>query len=173
MEKKAGLGIVLVLGCVCLMSQTAWGSSYRGGESLKENFPIYGEIGSSPTIRSDETILLASSSSHGGGGKKEPANSLVFEWEPLLVNLADAGGKRYLKVTMKFELSDPKLHEEITERDYEMKDAMIMVLSSKEYDDISTAGGKAHLKQEILNRLNKIVKNGQVKEIYFTDFIVQ
>lgn len=105
--------------------------------------------------------------------KVEVEKKILHEWEPFLVNLADAGGKRYLKVAMKLELSGAKLEEELAQRNFEMRDAAIMILSSKEYEDIANASGKARLKQEVITRLNKIIKNGQVKEIYFTDFIVQ
>lgn len=103
----------------------------------------------------------------------EPEKQITFDWDPFLVNLADAGGKRYLKVTMKLDLSGTKLEKELNEKSYEMRDAVIMILSSKEYDDIASGSGKARLKQELMAKLNKILKDGQIKEIYFTDFIVQ
>ena len=105
--------------------------------------------------------------------KVELEKKLIHDWEPFLVNLADAGGKRYLKVTMKLELSGAKVEEELVKRNFEMRDSVIMVLSSKEYEDIASPSGKTRLKQEVTGRLNKIFKDGQVKEIYFTEFIVQ
>lgn len=164
MKSRVGLGIILAFLCIC-----------------SPGYASSGSIPSSPVIGSNEKIIVASSGAapkggakHGGGDKKaEAGNGLMYEWDSVIVNLADGGGKRYLKVTMKMELTDAKLNQEMTERNYELQDAMIMVLSSKEYDDISTLPGKTRLKQEIIARMNKIVKNGQVKEIYFTDFIVQ
>lgn len=105
--------------------------------------------------------------------KIETEKKIIHDWESFLVNLADANGKRYLKLAMKLELSGTKLQEELAQRNFEMRDSIIMVLSGKEFEDISTPPGKTRLKQEIMNRLNKIMKSGQVKEIYFTEFIVQ
>jgi flagellar FliL protein len=115
-----------------------------------------------------------------GGGSGQPAAAhaqpeklVIYDWEPLLVNLADPGGKRYLKLNMKVELTNEKALEELKNRSFQLKDAMLMLLSGKEFDDISTASGKQALKQETIAQVNKILKLGQVKEIYFTDFIVQ
>lgn len=126
----------------------------------------------------------------GGGGffgyvkflKKEPPpqaqepqveQSVSAEAGTFLVNLSDPGGKRYLKVSMQFELSGQKVNEEITKRNVEMRDMIIMLLSSKEYSEIGNATGKISLKRELLTRLNKMLHAGQVKEIYFTEFLVQ
>jgi flagellar FliL protein len=103
----------------------------------------------------------------------EIEKKIIHDWDPFLVNLADAGGKRYLKVTMKLELNGAKAQEELAERNFEMRDKTITILSSKEYEDIATPSGKMRLKQEVMTRLNQILKGGQVKEVYFTDFIVQ
>ena len=48
-----------------------------------------------------------------------------------------------------------------------------MILAGKEYEDIASTGGKASLKQEIMMEMNRILKQGQVTEVYYTDFIVQ
>ncbi len=105
--------------------------------------------------------------------KGQPEKLVIFDWEPLLVNLADPGGKRYLKLNMKVELTNEKALEELKNRSFQLKDAMLMLLSGKEFEDISTASGKQALKQETIAQVNKLLKTGQVKEIYFTDFIVQ
>jgi flagellar protein FliL len=124
----------------------------------------------------------------GGGGffgyvkflKKEPPpkepeveQSVSAEAGSFLVNLSDPGGKRYLKVSLQFELSGKKVNDEINRRNVEMRDMIIMLLSSKEYTEIGNATGKLTLKRELMTRLNKMLRDGQVKEIYFTEFLVQ
>lgn len=98
---------------------------------------------------------------------------VIHEWDSFLVNLADPGGKRYLKVNVKMELTSPQAQAEFTTMDIPLRDAMLTLLSSKEYEDISTPGGKQSLKQEIAAMANKILKQGKVKDVYFTDFLVQ
>ncbi|NLI31306.1 MAG: flagellar basal body protein FliL [Deltaproteobacteria bacterium] len=130
------------------------------------------------------TVLLA-----GGGGffaytkffKKDTdahaqakgSEPVIQEVETFLVNLSDPGGKRYLKLTMKARLSGKELQEEFVSRTFEIRDAIIMLLSSKEFQEIAKPEDKATLKQEIIFQLNRLVKKGQVQDIYFTEFLVQ
>ncbi|MGV8074046.1 MAG: flagellar basal body-associated protein FliL [Syntrophobacteraceae bacterium] len=105
--------------------------------------------------------------------KAEAEKRVVFDWEPFLVNLADPGGRRYLKLSMKMELTSEAALGEMKARGFELQDIMLILLSSKEFEDISSPAGKIGLKQEMISQTNKLLKLGQVKEVYFTDFIVQ
>ncbi len=126
----------------------------------------------------------------GGGGffgyvkflKKDPPpqaqqpqveESVAVDMGTFLVNLSDPGGKRYLKITMQFELSGQKLNEEVAKRNVELRDMIILLLSSKGYNEIGNATGKINLKRELVSKLNKMLREGQVKEVYFTEFLVQ
>ncbi|MGD9506683.1 MAG: flagellar basal body-associated protein FliL [Syntrophobacteraceae bacterium] len=99
--------------------------------------------------------------------------AVMHDWDSFLVNLADPGGKRYLKVAVKLELNSYEAETEFGSMDVQLRDAMIALLSSKEYDDIATPEGKQSLKAEIITTLNGLLKQGKVKDVYFTDFLVQ
>jgi flagellar protein FliL len=99
--------------------------------------------------------------------------AVIQEMGTYLVNLADPGGKRYLKITMQFELTNAKVSQELARRTVEIRDKIIMLLSSKEYEEIGNPTGKMTLKKELISQLNRILQDGQVKEIYFTEFLVQ
>ena len=105
--------------------------------------------------------------------KPQKQEKIICELELFLVNLADVGGKRYLKVTLKLEVNNPRAPAEVTTRGFEVRDSILMLLSGKEYNDIASSGGKITLKREIISQLNRILKQGQIREVYFTDFIVQ
>ncbi|MCE5243884.1 MAG: flagellar basal body-associated protein FliL [Syntrophobacteraceae bacterium] len=104
---------------------------------------------------------------------KPEAPPVIQEMETYLVNLSDPGGKRFLKVTMKLKLSGPQSTAEFTTRTFELRDNILTILSSKEVEDISRPEDKANLKQEIMTQLNRILKQGQVQDVYFTEFLIQ
>lgn len=93
--------------------------------------------------------------------------------EPFIVNLAEAGGKRFIKVTMEIELSSKELEKEVKGRLPQFKDHIITVLSSKSMDEVITAEGKFKLKEEIMTRLNQNLRGGTVRNVFFTEFVVQ
>lgn len=104
---------------------------------------------------------------------KEAAMGPIYKMDTLIVNLADQGGKRYLRITMELELSGPEVIDEIDRRLPQLRDAILMVLPSKKYADIGTTEGKIALRDELIAKMNSILKTGTVSMIYFTEFVVQ
>ncbi len=107
------------------------------------------------------------------GGSSRSAPPVIHPLDSFLVNLSDPGGKRYLKVNMELELEDQGGLVEVKERNHAVRDSILLLLSGKVYDDISSPAGKLTLKREIISRLNRVLSSGQVKEVYFTEFLVQ
>jgi len=97
----------------------------------------------------------------------------IYPLEEFIVNLADAGGKRYLKIRMDLELNGENVKGEIGRRLPQMKDGVLTLLSSKRYEDIYEMEGKSQLRAELLSELNQYVATGRITNIYFTEFIVQ
>jgi flagellar FliL protein len=97
----------------------------------------------------------------------------IFSLETFIVNLADEGGKRYLRVTMDLELSDGVSAEDVGNRLPQVRDGILMILPSKHFEDIRTVEGKTSLRNEIIDRLNSIFGRETVSNIFFTEFVVQ
>jgi flagellar protein FliL len=97
----------------------------------------------------------------------------LYSLETMIVNLADHGGKRYLRVTMALELSDPEAATSIENRLPQVRDAILMILPTKTYDEVSTTEGKAALRHQLMEKINSLMTKGQVDNIYFTEFVVQ
>lgn len=97
----------------------------------------------------------------------------IVPLESFIVNLADSGGKNYLKVDISLELSDAKLEDEINNKEPQIRDAILLMLSTKTFEIIKTSEGKLVLKNELLMRLNSFLSTGVIKNIYFTSFVVQ
>ena len=98
---------------------------------------------------------------------------LMFPLETFTVNLLSESGRRYLKVEMNLEMGGEELSPELEEKKPVFRDIIIRILSSKSLEEISTVKGKEKLKGEIVNEINLHLKDGKVKNVYFTDFVVQ
>ncbi len=103
---------------------------------------------------------------------EEEEASFMFKLDPFIVNLFDDRGVRYLKVRLDVEVWDIT-DEQMLKKLPKIRDSLIVLLSSKKYDEIGSLEGKARLREEILFRLNRILGEGKAKEVYFTDFVVQ
>ncbi len=97
----------------------------------------------------------------------------VLALDAFIVNLAGESGKRYLKITMQLEMNNSTLAEEIQNKMPQIKDSVITVLSSKTTDDLLTIEGKFLLKEQLLTRVNSLLRTGVVKNVYFVEFVIQ
>lgn len=89
------------------------------------------------------------------------------------VNLADPSGNKYLRIGMDVELNSQEAITNISAQSARVRDAIILLLSNKTSEELSSAEGKVLLKNEVAARLNQILGTPQVARIYFTDFVIQ
>jgi flagellar protein FliL len=107
------------------------------------------------------------------GGEAITEVGLMFPLDTFTVNLLSESGRRYLKVEMNLEIEGEELSPELETKKPIFRDIIIRILSSKSLEEISTIKGKEKLKEQIVNDLNMRLKDGKVKNVYFTDFVVQ
>ena len=97
----------------------------------------------------------------------------TYPLETFIVNLVGGRGKNYLKAKIELELDSDKTVVEIDKYLPKIKDAILTMMSSKSNEEISSLEGKYQLRAEIISTLNQFLKTGKIKNVYFTDFIVQ
>ena len=97
----------------------------------------------------------------------------IFSLDTFIVNLADKGGKRYLRMTIDLELDSGALGSEVNKRLPQVRDSILTILPTKRFDDISSAKGKTALRDQMLERINGLLARGRVTNIYFKEFVVQ
>lgn len=97
----------------------------------------------------------------------------VMELDPFLLNLADRDELRFLKVSIKLELDRPEENTDYQNKVPAIRDALLVLLSSKESQLLRTVNGKRRIREEILTRVNGVMSKGKVSNVYFTDFIIQ
>jgi flagellar FliL protein len=110
-----------------------------------------------------------------GGGHGEAKGPVI---EPFVVNLADSGSRRYLRVSLKLKLKKQEESGPLLEaRMPQVRDAVLMLLSGKTTDQLLSVEGKTMLRTELIDRLNTVLKKKNlkktVKNLYFTEFLIQ
>jgi flagellar FliL protein len=97
----------------------------------------------------------------------------MFPLDTFVVNLADGNGKRYLRATMQLELAPEQTVATFEQRLPQIRDVVLTILPTKQFEEIRTVDGKATLRMEILNKLNELLSDEGVANIYFTEFVIQ
>ena len=105
---------------------------------------------------------------------EEQEKGVVYEFDnALIVNLADTNAERFIKVQPVLEVNGDKAVESINQKKPEVLDILISIFSSKSLEDVTSLSGKDHLKQEIVDKINKVLPEGKVLKVYFVEFVIQ
>ncbi len=97
----------------------------------------------------------------------------MYPLDKFTVNLMSENGRRYLVVKMNLEQDSEELTPELDKKTALIRDIIISILSSKTVEEITTAKGKAKLKDEIIAQINRHLEDGEIRHIYFTEFVIQ
>lgn len=93
--------------------------------------------------------------------------------DSFIVNILDENESRYLKAAITLEVDGEAASLELAQRMPQVKDAILLLIGNKTFDELSDLQGKIQLRAELINKINSLLTNGKVKQIYFTDFVVQ
>jgi len=122
----------------------------------------------------------------GDGGPAEQAQAgpgkTILPLESFVVNLADPEEGRFLRATFALGVGgqlptiakgDNKPVETGAVSMATIRDSMLTVLAQCNSEQLLTPEGKAKLKADLINALNRDVPELRVREVYFTEFLVQ
>ncbi|MFZ0964647.1 MAG: flagellar basal body-associated FliL family protein [Terriglobia bacterium] len=122
----------------------------------------------------------SSSPGSKGPGKdsRAPQIKAVLHLESFVVNLADPEDNRFLRVGIDLGLENPLPAKEGKGGEGEVpiarvRDSILGVLSTWHSDALLAPEGKQKLKEELVHELRARVPELGVREVYFTDFLVQ
>ncbi|MGZ3725292.1 MAG: flagellar basal body-associated FliL family protein [Pseudobdellovibrio sp.] len=95
----------------------------------------------------------------------------VIPLETFVVNLAGSKGRKVLKVNMELEVKGADVEKEIENRKAQIRDFILIILSSKSYEEVSVKDGRESLKTEIKDNINSFLSKGKILNVYITEFI--
>jgi len=109
----------------------------------------------------------------GGGEGKGGAAANTYPLEPFIVNIYDGQEIRYLKLKVEFETAGPEVKADLDAKQAPIRDAILVLLTTKTMQEIQDLQGKNQLREQILAAVGKTAGPGKVSKVYFTDFVVQ
>jgi len=122
-----------------------------------------------PTI--EHVIAGEAEAQHKEATEEKEVVGKVVPLETFIVNLAGAKGRKILKVNMELEVKGEHSLGEIDKRKAQIRDIIIIILSSKSYDEVSTREGQDGLKTEVKDTINSFLVQGKISNVFFTEFI--
>ncbi len=90
-----------------------------------------------------------------------------------IVNILTSGDPRFLKAAITLEVNSEESQEEVEARMPQIRDATLLLISNKTFDELRDLQGKMQLRAELAGKINSLLHKGTLKHIYFTNFVIQ
>jgi flagellar FliL protein len=125
----------------------------------------------SPSITEEK---LVTEQEKEGQQDAQAAGPLIYTMEKFTANLAGEP-KRSIRIEVNLEMLGKDGFEEVINNDNRARarDRIVRLLNDQTFSEVESIQGKLFLKDKIATELNGILDKGVVKDVYFSEFIVQ
>ncbi|SOB93057.1 flagellar FliL protein [Ureibacillus xyleni] len=107
-------------------------------------------------------------------GTTEPTIDEIIESSvdvpEITTNLAD---NNFVKLTLKIQTDSKDAADELTKRDFQTNNIIIEELSEMTEDDLQGKQGKILFESTIKSKLNELMQEGEIQQVYITSYIIQ
>ncbi|WP_368487893.1 flagellar basal body-associated protein FliL [Clostridium sp. BJN0013] len=166
-KKKDGVGVKVILIVFFLVAAVGAGAFFGYSKFLSNK-----NTDSSENMAASNVAQTQTQSGENSSYLQHVVSAKTFDLSEFTVNLADEGGKNYLKVNVYLGYDDKKLTNELTEKTPIIRDAIIEILRTKKVEDISDKN-MDNIKIEIIQRINPMLEKGKINNVYFSDILTQ
>lgn len=97
----------------------------------------------------------------------------VYLIEDIVINPAGTRGRRFISLSIGFELSSDGDPEDLKKREPKIVDLILFQLSKKGLHEFINIANREILRQEILETVKEVIPKDLVKQVYITKFIIQ
>jgi len=164
--EKNNKKLFIIIGAVVAVLAIGGAAAFFMGGSEKEKAPEGAKV-----------EAKAEGGGHGAPAKEgeggAAAGGTIYPLEPFIVNIYDGQELRYLKLKVEFEMANPQAKGELDAKTAPLRDAILILLTTKTMQEIQDLQGKNQLREQILAAVSKVVPPSKITKVYFTDFVVQ
>jgi flagellar FliL protein len=124
-----------------------------------------------------------------------PGEGIMIDTGTKIINLAEPGGRRYIRIGVVLEFVPPEedpeakpaaegegeagnpaidaFTTEVNAKLPMINDTVITLLSSKSFEQLYTTEGKEVLRLEIMEKIQSLMPHDELLGVYFTEFVVE
>lgn len=88
----------------------------------------------------------------------------------ITTNLA---GENFIRISLKVQTDSLEAGEELTKRDFQVKNIVITELSEMTPEQLDGKEGKVAFESSLKTKINELMDSGEVQQVYITSYIIQ
>lgn len=156
-EKKSSKKLIIIIAVAALLLLAAgWGAAYyflKGNSSAAESTKLAQE-------------------------ELAPKEEFYFDMsKPLIVDFSKAASVRLIQVSVSFLVEEADAVDALKKHEPMIRNNLLMMINAQGAESLKTYEGKEQLRAAMLHEVSGILKKmadkGQVKEVFFTAFVMQ
>jgi flagellar protein FliL len=165
-KKKLPVKLIIIVAVVLLVG---------GGAGA---FFMMGDKSSDDTVASESSEATDEDKSEEGETSAAQGEAQYFSLDPpFIVNFTGKSRARFLQVSIEGMTRDITVKENITKHFPQVRNNLVLLLSSKTYEELNTPEGKKTLRKQVLKEVQKVLEaesgKGDIEDVYFTSFVMQ
>ena len=106
-----------------------------------------------------------------GEGGEQTTQIVVIK--DVIVNPAGTNGSRLLVTTVGLEVATAEAKVELEQKEVQTRDVLVTILTGKRLEELAAPEQRETLREEIGQRVNKLLHNSKLKNVYISKFIIQ
>jgi len=172
-DKKSGkspMMMILVILIVLLLLAVGGIGYFMYSKGLFSDAPV-----NNTAPASEQTAEIA---------REDIGDTYLAKIDSLVLNITDAKGRaKLMKLSFTMKSAEPSTESLVEANKAEMVDSVIRQISARSSEELLTVGGKAMLKEEMIDELNNIlndatdgdedIKKNMILDIFFTSFVIK
>ncbi|KMJ58645.1 flagellar basal body-associated protein FliL [Bacillus sp. LL01] len=92
------------------------------------------------------------------------------DFEEITTNLESGG---YIRLKMKVQTDSKKATSELLKRDFQVQNIVIHEIATKSASDFEGGKGLSQLEEDIQQKINEVMQDGEIVKVYTTSFLLQ
>lgn len=88
----------------------------------------------------------------------------------ITTNLAS---NKFIRISLKVQTDSVEAAEELTKRDFQVKNIVITELSEMTPEDLEGKEGKTVFESTLKTKIGELMDNGEIQQVYITSYIIQ
>ncbi|WML43709.1 flagellar basal body-associated protein FliL [Neobacillus sp. PS3-40] len=111
---------------------------------------------------------------HKGQESKDPSIDDILKTSVDVAEITtNLKGDDYIKISFKIQTDSKAAKDELTKRDFQVKNIIIEELSEKKAHDLQGKVGKLQLENMLRSKINELMQDGKVVKVYITESLLQ
>ncbi len=107
-------------------------------------------------------------------GNKEPTIDEIIEASVDIPEITtNLEGRQFIRISLKIQTDGPKAAEELTKREFQVKNIVLQEMSEMTRENFEGKAGKQAFEESIKVLLEPLMQTGEIEKVYITSYIIQ